>query len=627
MVVVSINLALSPSQRADQMFLQALHLHNFRHLGRGQPIVIPFQEGLNLLVGENDAGKSAVIDALRFCLGTRGAFFERLSETDFYCSASGQTTEFAVRAVFTQLSASEARDLVEWTTPIPAQKGGAARHELHITLTARLHKDGSVYPERRTGPAADGPPVEGRLREYLPATYLRPLRDAAAELRPGRYSRLAQILRALPDMEPEKLSTTPQSLAAIMDASQKAIAANKTIAAIEKRLKADYLDNAALIGTELLPRLGMGTRFTFDHVLERLELNLEPPTGINTRVARGLGLDNVLFMCAELLLLQSEQALPLLLVEEPEAHLHPQMQSSVVAMLEQQSGDRPKAQILLTTHSPLLAASAKPERMVLMTGGAAFPLAAEHTRLEADDYRFLQRFLDATKANLFFAKGVLIVEGDAEQLLLPSIAEKLGCSLTRFGVSIVNVGSVGLFRYARIFQRCSGADISVPVACIADRDIPPIEAKHLLSATRKTETDFDSAALAAHVAKRMRDDAGPVKTFVSPCWTLEFDLAEAGLAKELNRAVHRARHHGYKTRVLLDAEADVAFAGLGGSDRDKAVAIYGALLDGTSKTIVAQELAAIIRDFSDTPTAFRARLPAYLVAAIDHATRGGLLNA
>lgn len=609
------------------MFLQALHINNFRHLGRGQPIVIPFQEGLNLLVGENDAGKSAVIDALRYCLGTRGAFFERLSETDFYCSGSGQTTEFVVRAVFTQLSATEARDLVEWTTPMPAQGGGAARHELHITLTARLHKDGTVYPERRTGPAGDGPPVEGRLREYLPATYLRPLRDAAAELRPGRYSRLAQILRALPDMEPEKLPTTPQSLAAIMEASQKAIAANKTIAAIEKRLKADYLDNAALIGTELLPRLGMGTRFTFDHVLERLELNLEPPTGINTRVTRGLGLDNVLFMCAELLLLQSEQALPLLLVEEPEAHLHPQMQSSVVAMLEQQSGDRPKAQILLTTHSPLLAASAKPERMVMMIGGAAFPLAPEHTWLEADDYRFLQRFLDATKANLFFAKGVLIVEGDAEQLLLPAIAEKLGCSLTRFGVSIVNVGSVGLFRYARIFQRRSGPDIPVPVACIADRDIPPIEAKHLLSPTRKTEADYDAAAAVAHVSKRRQDDAGPVKTFVSPCWTLEFDLAESGLASELNRAVHRARHQGSKTPAVLDGEADAAFAGLGSSNRDKAVAIYGALLDGASKTIVAQELAGIIRDLSDTPAAFRSRLPAYLVAAIDHVTRGGLANA
>ena len=54
------------------------------------------------------------------------------------------------------------------------------------------------------------------------------------------------------------------------------------------------------------------------------------------------------------------------------------------------------------------------------------PLAQGMTKLEPDDYAFLRRFLDATKANLFFARGLVIVEGDAENILLPAIAAKMG---------------------------------------------------------------------------------------------------------------------------------------------------------------------------------------------------------
>ncbi|WP_371863426.1 ATP-dependent nuclease, partial [Acetobacter nitrogenifigens] len=71
-------------------------------------------------------------------------------------------------------------------------------------------------------------------------------------------------------------------------------------------------------------------------------------------------------------------------------------------------------QVLMTTHSPSLASSLKLENLVLVRNGRAFPMGPEHTLLAPDDYAFLERFLDATEANLFFARGVIIVEGDAE---------------------------------------------------------------------------------------------------------------------------------------------------------------------------------------------------------------------
>ena len=76
----------------------------------------------------------------------------------------------------------------------------------------------------------------------------------------------------------------------------------------------------------------------------------------------------------------------------------------------------------------------------------------DDTQLNDDDYVFLEKFLDVTKSNLFFAKSVLIVEGDGENILLPTIAELLGYPLEDYGVAVVNVVNTAYARYAKIFK-------------------------------------------------------------------------------------------------------------------------------------------------------------------------------
>ena len=80
-------------------------------------------------------------------------------------------------------------------------------------------------------------------------------------------------------------------------------------------------------------------------------------------------------------------------------------------------------------------------------------MASQFTKLQPKNYDFLYRFLDATKANLFFARGVLLVEGDAENLLIPTIAKVIDRPLHRYGVSIVNVGSTAFAHFVKIFHR------------------------------------------------------------------------------------------------------------------------------------------------------------------------------
>src|SRR5207253_5104422 len=74
-------------------------------------------------------------------------------------------------------------------------------------------------------------------------------------------------------------------------------------------------------------------------------------------------------------------------------------------------------QVLLTTHSPHFASKVDLERLIIVSRRRCYPLLRAYTKLDPTDYEFLRRFLDVTKANLFFARGVTIVEGDAENLM------------------------------------------------------------------------------------------------------------------------------------------------------------------------------------------------------------------
>ena len=253
------------------------------------------------------------------------------------------------------------------------------------------------------------------------------------------------------------------------------------------------------------------------------------------------------------------------------------------------------------------------------------PLGKGHTKLSDDDYSFLRRFLDATKANLFFARGLVVVEGDAENILLPALAKKIDKSFGKHGVSIVNVGHRGLFRYSRILQRADNTLMPVPVALMPDRDIPPNCAKELVG-ERKTESEYDQAAMTAHMEKLANHDGGCVHAFPSELWTLEFDLArQPGLAALVHQAVQIAKGRTGQTR---DEIAEVARmeveAWQADGERtadDIALSIFEPLhKKRVSKTEVAEQLAALVADLPDSAVQFKTRLPAYIVQAIEHVT-------
>lgn len=232
--------------------------------------------------------------------------------------------------------------------------------------------------------------------------------------------------------------------------------------------------------------------------------------------------------------------LKLALIEEIEAHLHPQTQIRLIEAI-QEIGDDNDIQFILTSHSPNLASKVKLKNLILCKNGQTYPMGEDYTKLAKGDYLFLERFLDSTKANLFFANGVVLVEGDAENILIPTLAKLMNRDLSKYGVSIVNVGSVAFLRYANIFLREEEPKIDIPISLITDVDVKPIEYKPTIKESGKTieltETELEVKRTTA-ISDKESKYPKPIKSFIAPYWTLEYTIALSCLSQIFYQSVY-----------------------------------------------------------------------------------------
>ncbi len=203
-------------------------------------------------------------------------------------------------------------------------------------------------------------------------------------------------------------------------------------------------------------------------------------------------------------------------------------------------------------------------------------MGKEHTKLREGDYLFLERFLDSTKSNLFFANGVILVEGDSENILLPSFAKNLGRDLSQHGVSIVNVGSTAFLRYSNIFLRQNDTELSLNVSLITDVDVRPSihedkQTKNEKDADGNNIKDRDGKNIKVEMtsieieekriksAQDIRDKyETPVTAFVAPHWTLEYCIARSCLSALFHQAVYICHKTKSKDYVYREEEK-VAF--------------------------------------------------------------------
>jgi putative ATP-dependent endonuclease of OLD family len=519
------------------MYLSNIKLWNYRKFGSDGKIDptkphldLNLTKGLNVIIGENDSGKTAIIDAIKLVLKTHSYEYIRVDDKDFYKASN----RFRIELTFEDLSPEEAKNFTEWLGWKGTSEEAKPFLKLNYDVTRKVDK---ILPsDVRAGVDDEGYLLTAEAKEYLKVTYLKPLRDAENELIAKRNSRLSQILlgdEAFRGKENDnellkifnELKTELESFFNEADENGQPKVGKQIKDKIDSYIKSFYGKDHE---TEFIAASN-----DIKSILEKLTLSLK------NEPYPGLGTLNRLFMAAELLHLNKSNwhGLRLGLIEELEAHLHPQAQMQVIEAFQNQKD----IQLILTTHSPNLASKLKLESLIICNNSNAFPMGATYTKLGKDNYKFLEKFLDTTKANLFFAKGVILVEGWAEEILLPSIAKAIGINLTEKGVSIVNIGHTGFDHYAKIYLRQAEPYMAIPIAVITDSDIKEYEKNGDDFVKRDTQTVQQETQAVLKTINGKAEQG--VKYFLAPNWTLEYSLFKSAslttLLQNAAKAIHK----------------------------------------------------------------------------------------
>lgn len=534
------------------MYLSNIKLWNYRKFGAMGKIDLAnphlnlnLNQGLNVIIGENDSGKTAIIDAIKLVLKTHSYDYIRVDDKDFHKEAN----RFRIELTFEDLIPEEAKNFTEWLGWNGT--GSDAKPFLKLNYDVKRQADKIFPSDVKAGIDDDGYLLTAEAKEYLKATYLKPLRDAENELVAKRNSRLSQILLGDEAFKgKEKDNDLVKIFSSLKEQLEKYF--NEVDEAGQPRQGKQIKDKIDGYIKKFYSKDNESefesTSTDIKSILEKLTLTLkgEPNPGLGTL--------NRLFMAAELLHLTKSNwtGLRLGLVEELEAHLHPQAQMQVIEAFQKEEN----IQLILTTHSPNLASKLKLENLIICNNANAFPMGDTYTKLEKDNYKFLEKFLDATKANLFFAKGVILVEGWAEEILLPSIANAIGINLTQKGVSVVNIGHTGFDHYAKIYLRQSEPNMTIPISVITDSDIREYEkqlkldgaGKPLKNANGKDEYDYIKKDVQKKTEAKLATLYGKseinVQYFPAPNWTLEYSLFKSASLTTIFKTIVEAVHTG-----------------------------------------------------------------------------------